>query len=120
MCCLVCHPKSSEVKSVCVCVWGGRCGARTPARVAVTVSDYFLRRIVVYMTLHFHCHFEVPPPPQSFFFFFSSSPNVRVRVYVCVCARKCVGMYYSLLYLFSAMLRALCLQGLTTVAAQAS
>lgn len=68
------------------------------------------------MTLHFHSHFEVFPPKLLFFFPPSfAPPNVR-RVYACVRALgECVGMYSAPLYLFSAVLRALCLQGLAAL-----
>lgn len=62
----------------------------------LSVSDYFLRRIAIYMTLHFHCCFEV------FLSACFASPHVRLGVYLCVCVWvwQHVCMYYFLIYLF--------------------
>lgn len=101
------------MKLDCVRAW-----ACAVVRAAVSVSDYFLRRIVVYMTLHSQRHFEVFPGRLF------ASPTVR-HVHICVCVRACtcvpacLQVLFTYIFIFAAW-RALCLRGLPTVGAQAS
>lgn len=106
MCFLCCLPKS-EIR---LCVWL----THVLVRVAVSVSDYFLRRIAIYMTSHFPCRFEVSPERL-----FASPTVTPVCVFVCVCVPACLHVLFTYIFIFAAW-RVLCLRGLQTVGAQAS